>query len=153
MGNRNKLLDALPDLLACKKINGKDLPTEVLIRKKGALSSLISCSRLTRVLQGLWRLSVGMVRLFHLHGSFAGTDLFLQSSESVRFLPLFSKRSVLIGYTVWNNHQHLSDVIAEAHIADFVTLTPHLALTEHSPFLPAIDEKHVVPAQVRPLSF
>ncbi|KAJ6532439.1 hypothetical protein B0H19DRAFT_1272722 [Mycena capillaripes] len=42
----------------------------------------------------------------------------------------------------------LSDAIAEAHIVDFVTLTLHLTLTEHSPFLPAIDEKHFVPAQL-----
>ncbi|KAJ7473170.1 mitochondrial outer membrane protein IML2 [Mycena galericulata] len=37
LGNRAKaqeLLDAVPDLLARRKINGKDLPTEVLIRKK-----------------------------------------------------------------------------------------------------------------------
>ncbi|KAJ7184840.1 hypothetical protein C8R46DRAFT_882832 [Mycena filopes] len=37
MGNRDKaqeLLDAIPELLTKKKVGGKDLPTEVLIRKK-----------------------------------------------------------------------------------------------------------------------
>ncbi|KAJ6528172.1 hypothetical protein B0H19DRAFT_1274968 [Mycena capillaripes] len=41
MDNHNKLLEALPDLLACKNINGKALPTEVLIRKKGFEEAII----------------------------------------------------------------------------------------------------------------
>lgn len=37
LGNTEKaqnLLDAIPDLINKKKINGKDLPTEVFIKKK-----------------------------------------------------------------------------------------------------------------------
>ncbi|KAJ6453252.1 hypothetical protein C8R47DRAFT_249056 [Mycena vitilis] len=114
LGNRDKaqeLLDALPELLQRKKVGGKDLPTEVLIRKKL---------------------------------DFYKEKQKRRGGDPARFVEAISISPADELGIFWNNHQRIDDAVAEAHIAELAALTPPVALAVHSPFLPAIDEKHVV---------
>ncbi|KAJ7098871.1 hypothetical protein C8R44DRAFT_747947 [Mycena epipterygia] len=45
----------------------------------------------------------------------------------------------------WNTHQRIEDAVV--HIKELATLMLHVALAAPSPFLPAVDEKHVLTAQ------
>ncbi|KAJ7081147.1 hypothetical protein B0H15DRAFT_940506 [Mycena belliarum] len=116
MGARAKaqeLLDALPELLARKKIGGKDLPTEVLIRKK--------------------------LEFYKEKQKRRGGD----PAKFVECISISPSDELSI---FWNTFQRIDDAVAEAHIAELAALSPHVALAEHSPFLPAVDEKHAVTA-------
>ncbi|KAJ7478215.1 hypothetical protein FB451DRAFT_1241639 [Mycena latifolia] len=120
LGNRAKaqeLLDALPDLLSRKKMGGKDLPTEVLIRKK--------------------------VEFYKEKQKRRGGD-------PAKFVECISVSPADELAIFWNTHQRIDDHVAEAHIRELAALTPPVALAEHSPFLPAVGEKHDVSTQAAP---
>ncbi|KAJ7637765.1 outer membrane protein Iml2/Tetratricopeptide repeat protein 39 [Mycena rosella] len=117
LGNRTKaqeLLDALPDLLSRKKMGGKDLPTEVLIRKKL---------------------------------EFYKEKQKRRGGDPARFVECISISPADELAIFWNTHQRVDADVAEAHIVELAALTPHVAIAVPSPFLPAVDEKHVVTTQ------
>ncbi|KAJ7148690.1 mitochondrial outer membrane protein IML2 [Mycena crocata] len=117
LGNRDKaqeLLDAVPELLTRKKVGGKDLPTEVLIRKK--------------------------LEFYKEKQKRRGGD----PAKFVECISISPSDELAI---FWNTHQRIDDAVAAVHIAELAALTPPVALAVHSPFLPAVDEKHAVPTQ------
>ncbi|KAJ7203157.1 mitochondrial outer membrane protein IML2 [Mycena pura] len=117
LGDRAKaqeLLDALPELLSKKKVGGKDLPTEVFIRKK--------------------------LEFYKEKQKRRGGD----PARFVECIHISTADACGINTkeTVWNTHQRIADTVAEAHIKELAALTPPVAIAVPSPFLPAIDQQH-----------
>ncbi|TFY71558.1 hypothetical protein EVG20_g1442 [Dentipellis fragilis] len=99
-----RMMDKIPSLIDKKKIGGKDLPTEVFIKKRLAFYQ----GKQTRL---------------------TGSDK--NYIQAVRISPAEE-----LG-VFWNTHSRISNAIAEAHINEWISLSPPIEIsTPHAPSTP-----------------
>ncbi|KAG5650191.1 hypothetical protein H0H81_000362 [Sphagnurus paluster] len=114
LGNTEKaqeLLDAVPDLIDKKKINGKDLPTEVFIKKKLAFHQ--EKQRRRGGDPKLWAETIKIS---------IAEELGLCKASPYLLKQLLTYEKI----TVWNTHARIDKRLAIAHIREWSALTPVL---------------------------
>ncbi|OCB87588.1 hypothetical protein A7U60_g5291 [Sanghuangporus baumii] len=122
IGNRIKakeLLDRVPELLERSKIHGKDLPTEVLIRKK--LAFYKAKAKRNGADESAY---VDFIKISPAEGVFPS------------FVVYFSRltRYYLAELAIfWNTHQRIMKDVALAHVKELTSLTP--LVTVHNEYI------------------
>lgn len=145
MGNKAKaqeLLDAIPGLIDSKKMGGKDLPTEVFIKKKCTFPSPFSRGRDEAN-------SGSLVAFYQEKQKRRGGDP-AKFVEAIQISPAEGKMLLHLHFSAhhpnetgthlelaifWNTAAHITTETARAHIKEFANLTPKLSITS-----PAIEE-------------
>ncbi|KAJ7098901.1 hypothetical protein C8R44DRAFT_988714 [Mycena epipterygia] len=148
LSNRDKAQEhsmrRVPDLLS-RKMGGKYLPTEVLLRKMGAS---LGCFTSTSIPSHYYSAQLKEKQKRRGGDPARYVEYINISPADVLVVLSYTPSSLMRMYLyIWNTHQCIKDTVAEAHIKELAALTPHVVLAVPSPFLLAVNEKYVVTAE------
>ncbi|KAG2150637.1 outer membrane protein Iml2/Tetratricopeptide repeat protein 39 [Suillus bovinus] len=105
-----KLLDKIPDQLDKRKLSGRDMPTEIFIKKKRSLSSETNPLTFNEP-------HIGIVAFYKRKQARLGGD----ENRFVEAIKISPAEEIAI---FWNTHARIENSIAIAHIQEWSSLTP-----------------------------